>query len=118
MVSDGARLIETQPEQLHGANEALLSAVAAGLEMRHPLAASLCLRAMIEDVLDQAQARRYIPTLRQLDSCRRLASANDDWGRAPPHNAYARELLRAYGHLMGFLKKLTFEALLLPERST
>ena len=41
-----ARLIEAQPEQLNGANEPLLSAVAAGLDTRHPLAARLCLRAM------------------------------------------------------------------------
>lgn len=114
LVSDGARLIETQPEQLHGANEALPSAVATGLETRHLLAGNLCLRAMIEVVLDLAQAG-YTHTLGQLDSCRRLASANDDWGRVPPHNAYARELLPAYGLLIGFLKKLNFEALLLPE---
>jgi hypothetical protein len=74
LVSDGARLIETQPEQLHGANEALPSAVATGLETRHLLAGNLCLRAMIEVVLDLAQAG-YTHTLGQLDSCRRLASA-------------------------------------------
>lgn len=110
-----ARLIEAQPEQLNGANEPLLSAVAAGLETRHPLAASLCLRAMIEEVLDMAQASRYSRAVRQLDSCRRLASAIGDWGRFPPHNACVRELLRAYGYLMGFLKKLNVDALLLPE---
>ncbi len=110
-----ARLIEAQPEQLNGANKPLLSAVAAGLEARHPLAASLCLRAMVEEVLDMAQTSRYTRAVRQLDSCRRLAIAIDDWGRFPPHNVYVRELLRAYGHLMGFLKRLNFDALLLPE---
>ena len=110
-----ARLIESQPEQLNGANEPLLSAVAAGLETRYTLAASLCLRAMIEEVLDMAQTSRYSRAVRQLDSCRRLASAIGDWGRFPPHNAYVRELLRAYGHLMGFLNRLNFDALLLPE---
>lgn len=70
------------------------SAVSAGLDTRHPLAASLCLRAMIE-VLDMAQTSRS-RAVRQLDSCRRLASSIRDWGRFPPHNAYVRELLRAY----------------------
>lgn len=110
-----ARLIEARPEQLNGANEPLLSAVAASLEARHPLAASLCLRAMIEEVLDLAQTSRYARAVRQLDSCRRLAGAIGDWGRIPPHNAYVRGLLRAYGHRMGFLKKLNIDALLLPE---
>jgi hypothetical protein len=110
-----ALLIETQPEQLNGANVELLSAVAAGLETRHPLAASLCLRAMIEEVLDLAQTSLYTRAVRHLDSCRRLASAIDDWGRFPPHNAYVRGLLRAYGHLMGFLNRLDFDGLLLPE---
>jgi hypothetical protein len=110
-----ARLVESQPEHLNGANEALLSAVAAGLEARHPLAASLCLRAMIENVLELAQTSRYTRAVRHLDSCRRLASAIGDWGRFPPHNAYVRDLLRAYGHRMGFLKRLDFDALLLPE---
>jgi len=110
-----ARLIETQPEQLNGANEALLNAVAAGLETRHPLAASLCLRAMVEEVLELAQTNRYSRAVRQLASCRRLASAIDDWGRFPPHNAYVRGLLRAYGHLMGFLNKIHLDELLLPE---
>ncbi len=110
-----ARLIETQPEQLNGANEPLLSAVAAGLETRHPLAASLCLRAMVEEVLDMAQTSRYPRAVRQLDSCRRLASAIDDWGRFPPHNAYVRGLLRAYGHRIGFLNRLDFDGLLLPQ---
>jgi hypothetical protein len=110
-----ARLIEARPELLNGANEPLLSAVAAGLEERHPLAASLCLRAMVEEVLDRAQTSRYTRAARHLDSCRRLASDIGDWGRIPPHNTYVRELLRAYGHLMGFLKKLNFDALLLPE---
>jgi len=110
-----ARLIETQPEQLNGANDELLSAVAAGLETRHPLAASLCLRAMVEEVLDLAQSSRYSRAVRQLASCRRLASAIDDWGRFQTHNAYVRGLLRAYGYLMGFLHRLDFDALLLPE---
>ena len=110
-----ARLIESHPEQLNGAHEPLLSAVAASLETRQPLAASLCLRAMIEEVLDMAQTSRYPRAVRQLESCRRLASAIDDWGRFPPHNAYVRGLLWAFGHLMGFMKRLDLDALLLPE---
>jgi len=110
-----ARLILAHPDRLNGANEPLLTAVAAGLEVRQPLAASLCLRAMIEEVLEMARSSRYLRAVRHLESCRRLAASINDWGRIPSHNAYVRELLRAYGHRMGFLKKLDFDGLLLPE---
>jgi hypothetical protein len=110
-----ARLILAHPDRLNGADEPLLTAVAAGLEERQPLAASLCLRAMIEEVLETAHASRYGRAVRQLESCRRLAAGIAEWGRIPPHNAYVRELLRAYGHRMGFLRKLDFDGLLLPE---
>jgi hypothetical protein len=110
-----ARLILAHPDRLNGANEPLLTAVAAGLEARQPLAASLCLRAMIEEVLETAHSSRYLRAVRQLESCRQLAASINGWGRIPPHNSYVRELLRAYGHRMGFLKKLDFDGLLLPE---
>jgi hypothetical protein len=110
-----ARLILAHPDRLNGADEPLLTAVAAGLEVRQPLAASLCLRAMIEEVLETAHSSRYLRAVRHLESCRRLAASINDWGRIPPYNAYVRELLRAYGHRMGFLKKLDFDGLLLPE---
>ncbi|WP_216923290.1 DUF6880 family protein [Synechococcus sp. CCAP 1479/9] len=110
-----ARLILAHPDRLNGADEPLLTAVAAGLEERHPLAASLCLRAMIEEVLETAHSSRYARAVRHLENCRRLAAGIAEWGRIPPHNAYVRELLRAYGHRMGFLRKLDFDGLLLPE---
>ncbi len=110
-----ARLILAHPDRLNGANEPMLTAVAAGLEARQPLAASLCLRAMIEEVLETAHSSRYLRAVRQLESCRQLAASINGWGRIPPHNSYVRELLRAYGHRMGFLKKLDFDGLLLPE---
>lgn len=110
-----ARLILADPDRLNGADEPMLTAVAAVLEARQPLAASLCLRAMIEEVLEMARSSRYLRAVRHLESCRRLAASINDWDRIPPHNAYVRELLRAYGHRMGFLKKLDFDGLLLPE---
>lgn len=110
-----ARLIEAHPERLNGANEPLLTAVAAALEARHPLAATLCLRAMVEETLDMAHTNRYTRAVRQLEACRRLAATIADWGRIPPHNTYLRGVLRAYGHLMGFLRRLDLDSLLLPE---
>ncbi len=62
------------------------TAVAASMETRHPLAASLCRRAMVEEVLKMAQTSRYPRAVRPLDGCRRQASAIDAWGRSQPHN--------------------------------
>jgi hypothetical protein len=56
------------------------------METRHPLAASLCRRAMVEEVLKMAQTSRYPRAVRPLDGCRRQASAIDAWGRSQPHN--------------------------------
>lgn len=110
-----ARLVLADPERLDGGDETLRSAVAAGLEARHPLAASLCLRAMIEKILELARTSRYPRAVRHIESCRQLARGIADWARIPPHNTYVRGLLRAYGHRLGFLKQLDREALLLPE---
>jgi len=110
-----ARLILADPDQLDGSNEPLLIGVAGSLEGSEPLAASLCLRAMVEETLDMAHTNRYSRAVRQLEACRRLATTIADWGRIPPHNTYLRGVLRSYGHLMGFLRKLDLDALLLPE---
>lgn len=67
-----ARLIETQPEQLNGTNEPLLNAMAAGLETRHPLAASLCLRAMVEEVLELAPPGQRHQRLEPVSAAQRL----------------------------------------------
>jgi hypothetical protein len=111
-----ARLILERPEQLPGGGE-LLEAVVEVLEASQPLAASLCLRAMVEHILEMGHSSRYTRAVRHLASCRRLASRINDWGRIPHHNAYARDLLRAYGHRMGFLNKLDLDNLLVAEGS-
>jgi hypothetical protein len=110
-----ARLILARPDELVRADEKLLAAVAEALEAEQPLAATLCLRALIESIVEQARSNRYRHAVRHLASCRRLAGAVEAWGAIPDHNTYVMDLLHAYGHRMGFLTKLDFDNLLLDE---
>lgn len=110
-----ARLILARPAELIHADEKLLVSVAEALEAEQPLAATLCLRALIEAILENARSNRYRHAVRHLASCRRLASAIEAWGAIPDHNSYFMDLLHAYGHRMGFLTKLDFDNLLLDE---
>jgi hypothetical protein len=110
-----ASLILARPAELDRADEKLLAAVAEALEADQPLAATLCLRALIESILEQARSNRYRHGVRHLASCRRLAGAIASWGTIPDHNSYINELLYAYGHRVGFMNQLDPDTLLLSE---
>jgi hypothetical protein len=110
-----ARLILARPHELDRVDEKVLGVVAEALEADQPLAATLCLRALIEAILEQARSNRYRHAVRHLASCRRLAGTIEGWAAIPDHNAYIMDLLHAYGHRMGFLTKLDFDNLLLDE---
>ena len=107
-----ASLILARPAELDRADELLLAAVAEALEADQPLAATLCLRALIESILEQARSNRYRHAVRHLASCRRLAGAIAAWGTIPDHNSYINELLYAYGHRVGFMNLLDPDNLL------
>lgn len=107
-----ARLILERPDQLHGAPQRVLESIAGVLEGSQPLAATICLRLMVEWILDTAQSNRYQHAARHVASCRRLAAAIADWGRIPPHNVYIRNLLRDYGHRQAFARRLDLDNLL------
>jgi hypothetical protein len=110
-----ASLILARPAELDRADEKVLAAVAEALEADQPLAATLCLRALIEAILENARSNRYRHAVRHLASCRRLAGAVEAWGAIPDHNTYISELLYAYGHRAGFMNQLDFDTLLLAE---
>jgi hypothetical protein len=109
------RLILERCDELDGNDEPLLGTVAEALEAEQPLAATLCLRAVIEAILETARPNRYRHAVRHLASCVRLAESITTWGTIPSHNVYVKALLHAYGCRMGFLAKLDFDTLLLPE---
>jgi len=110
-----ATLILARPAELDRVDEKVLAAVAEALEADQPLAATFCLRALIEAILENARSNRYRHAVRHLTSCRRLAGAVEAWGPIPDHNSYISELLYAYGHRAGFMNQLDFDTLLLAE---
>ncbi len=87
-----ARLILERHEELDGDSYELLSPVAEALERQQPLAATLCLRAMIDFSLDQARFSRYKHAARHLATCRSLAARIDDWAGHGDHASYRLRL--------------------------
>lgn len=110
-----ARLILARPHELDRVDEKVLAAVAEALEAHQPLAATLCLRALVESIVEQARSNRYRHAVRHLASRRRLAGAIGSWGAILDHNNYISELLYAYGHRAGFMNQLDSDILLLSE---
>jgi hypothetical protein len=75
-----ARLVLAAPKPLNGDRYYLLAPLAELLEKRQPLAAKVCLRAMINFTLKVARSKRYPHAGRHLETCHRLADAINDWG--------------------------------------
>lgn len=97
-----ARLILARRSELDGDSYQLLGPVAEALEAEQPLAATLCLRAMIDFSLERARSSRYRHAARHLDTCRSLATRIDDWGDVPEHGAYGASLRERHGRKSGF----------------
>jgi hypothetical protein len=101
-----ARLILERREDLDGEPPEALEPLAEALEREHPLAATLCLRALIENCLEGTRPGRQRTAARQLSTCARLADTISDWHAIPDHPAYCRGLLQAYSHRTGFWRLL------------
>ena len=70
-----ARLVLAAPKPLNGDRYVLLAPLAELLEKCHPLAATVCLRAMVDFTLKLARSKRYRHAARHLETCQRLAAA-------------------------------------------
>jgi len=97
-----ARLVLAAPKPLNGDLYFLLAPLAELLEKRQPLAATVCLRAMINFALKVARSKRYIHAARHLETCHRLAAAINDWGELVDHRSYMLQLRRDHGRKYGF----------------
>ena len=91
-------------DELDGDQYWLLSPIADALEQRHPLAATLVLRAMIDLSLDAAKYKRYGHAIRHLQTCQHLAGRIDDFAGHPNHTDYVAGLKRRHGRKSGFWK--------------
>lgn len=100
--AEAAKLVMTRREDLDGDLYELMTAAAEILQEKHPLAAMIVLRSMIDFTLDSARSSRYKHAARHLAGCRSLARFIDDFGDAGPHNAYVADLKRRHGKKHGF----------------
>ena len=97
-----ASFIMARAGELNGDHYGLLTPAADALEQRHPLAATLVLRAMIDLSLDAAKYKRYGHAARHLQTCEHLARRIDDFAGYPNHAEYVADLRRRHGQKSGF----------------
>jgi hypothetical protein len=91
---------------LNGDYYELLSPAADALESRHPLAAMLLRRAMIEFTLGAARSSRYKHAAQHLRDCRDSTVRVDDFGPIPDHAAYERALRTTHSRKFGFWQEV------------
>jgi hypothetical protein len=97
-----AELVLTRHCELDGDHYWLLAPAADVIERRHPLAATLMLRAMIDLSLDKAKYKRYGHAARHLQTCEYLAKRIDDFGDHSDHVTYVAGLRLRHGRKSGF----------------
>lgn len=97
-----ARVVLARTSELDGNAYDTLTNAADALETGHPLAATLLRRAMIDDTLDGAKARRYRYAARHLAECRSSDAAIIDYGDFPTHEQFLQALRQKHGRKHGF----------------
>lgn len=97
-----AALVLRRTAELDGNLYEVLAPAVEVLAGRHPLAATLLLRAMIDFTLAKARSTRYRHAARHLADCEGLAARIADFGAVPTHEAYVAHLRAAHGRKSGF----------------
>jgi hypothetical protein len=97
-----ARVVTKRAAELDGDNYEILAPAADALAGKHPLAATLALRAMIAFTLTKARSSRYRHAVRHFMECESLAAAIKDFGAFETHTAYAARLKARHARKSGF----------------
>ena len=92
-----AGLVLARAAALDGNHYEILSPAADKLAARHPLAATILLRAMIDFTLREARSSRYRHAARHLMDCAGLAGGIADFGGFETHEAYVGRTQREHG---------------------
>lgn len=100
------RLVETRADELDGDLYELLTPAAEALRDRHPLAAVLLWRRMIDFALGQGRATRYGHAADHLMDCAALDLEIADYGAHAPHHAYLEALQERHARKVSFWEKL------------
>jgi hypothetical protein len=102
-----ARLVVGRSLEIDGNLYFILAPAAEALEAEQPLAAALLRRAMIEDTLTGAKARRYRHAARHLLECRLLEVGINDHGGFETHEAFVARLRAQHGRKAGLWGQVT-----------
>jgi hypothetical protein len=97
-----AKLVMQRPQDLDGNRYEVLTPVAEALAGKHPPAATLALRAMIEFTLDHARSSRYKHAARHLLECASLATNVGDFGEYETHEAFVARMRGNHGKKTSF----------------
>ena len=97
-----ADLIAARVDELDGDAYHALTPAAEALQHEHPLAATLCRRAMIRYTLDKAKSTRYKHAIRHFAECASADGDIDSYGRFIDHESFATELKTKHPRKLGF----------------
>lgn len=92
-----ASMVLQRSDEIDGSYHALLTPAADALAGKHPLAATLALRAMIDFTLTRTKSAHYKHAARHLADCKGLADSIDGFAGFEPHDAYAARLKKEHG---------------------
>ena len=97
-----AALVLARRDEIDGDRYDVLTPAAEALVERHPLAATIILRAMVDFTLMRARATRYRHAARHLATCAALAESIEAFEGIENHEAYVSRLKREHGRKHGF----------------
>ncbi|MDH3770776.1 MAG: hypothetical protein OET79_07305 [Nitrospirota bacterium] len=97
-----ASLVLDRHAEIDGNLYFILDPAARELEGKHPLAATLLRRAMIDDTLGGAKSKRYRHAARHLLECRALDAAIDTYAPFEAHEAFIERIRGQHGRKTGF----------------
>lgn len=100
--TEAAKLVMKRHVELNGNHYELMTPAAEVLAQKHPLAATIVLRAMVDFTLKHAKSSRYKHAARHLAECRSLAAQIQDFSPIDMDETYIANLRRDHGRKSGF----------------
>lgn len=101
-IEQAAVLITKRAAEIDGHHYELLGPASDALEDRHPLAATLLKRGLIDFALQNSRVKRYRHAARHLRECKNLAARIDDFAQFETHEAYLEGLKQTHGKKTSF----------------
>ncbi|GEO17555.1 DUF6880 family protein [Microvirga aerophila] len=101
-LDQASHFVLSRADELNGDFYEILAPAAAVLEAKHPLAATVIRRALIDFALEYNRTKRYQHAARHLEECENLAGRIEDFGRFEAHEAYVKRLKAHHGRKSSF----------------